>query len=226
MLVYGHSGYPLIIFPTSKGRYYQNKDFGLVGAVSHLVDSGRLRVYCPDGIDEMSWYNYGIHPADRIKTHQGYENVIVNDVMELAMRENGAGKVGVAGCSFGAYHAANIAFRHPDKVSALITMGGAFDIKQFIMGYYDDNAYYNNPPDYLPGLNDQWSLDNIRSMGIILGSGEHDSCLQDNYRLSGILAAKGIHHHLDVRRGAGHDWPFWNEAFPTYVSQIQEVRYR
>src|SRR3954465_2880212 len=33
MLVFGHAGFPVILFPTSLGRYYQNKDFGLVGSV-------------------------------------------------------------------------------------------------------------------------------------------------------------------------------------------------
>ncbi len=224
MLVFGHAGFPLILFPTSRGRYFQNKDFGLVESTRNLIDTGRLKVYCPDSVDELSWYNYSIHPADRIRTHMGYENVIVRDVMELAMRETGSKKVAAAGCSFGAYHAANLAFRHPDVVSNLITMGGAFDIKQFIMGYYDDNAYFNNPPDYLPGLSDPWFLERIRTMGIILGSGDHDMCLPENTRLSQILSAKGIEHWLDVRPGANHDWPCWNSVFPTYVSQIPEVR--
>src|SRR5579862_6732283 len=95
ILVFGHSGYPIIIFPTSKGRYYQNKDFGLVGSVAHLIDSDRLKIYCPDGIDDMSWYNYSIHPADRVRTHNAYENVIVQDVIEFAMRETGYSTVGV-----------------------------------------------------------------------------------------------------------------------------------
>lgn len=49
MLAFGKGGgLPLIIFPTSFGRYYQNKDFGLVGSVSAFVDAGRVTVYCPD----------------------------------------------------------------------------------------------------------------------------------------------------------------------------------
>ena len=224
MLVFGHAGYPIILFPTSKGHYSQNKDFGLVGSVSYLIDSGRLKIYCPDGVDEMSWYNYGIHPADRVKTHMAYENVILQDVVDLAIRETGYPSVGVAGCSFGAYHAANTAFRHPDKVQNLITMGGAFDIKQFIYGYYDDNCYFNNPPDYLPGMIDQWYLEKISRMGIILGTGSNDMCLSENKRLSAILEAKGIGHWLDVRPDGGHDWPWWNSVFPVYVSQIQEVK--
>ena len=78
MLAFGDGGgLPLILFPTSFGRYYQNKDFGLVGSVAEYVDSGRVTVYCPDAIDLDSFYNKEIHPADRMRTHNAYENVIV-----------------------------------------------------------------------------------------------------------------------------------------------------
>ena len=221
MLVFGHSGYPVILFPTSRGRFYQNKDFGLVESASYLIEQGKIKIYCPDGADEMSWYNYSIHPADRVKTHIGYENTILYDVVEYAKYDTGQEKVGVAGCSFGGYHAANLAFRHPDKVGYLFTMGGAFDIKQFIMGYYDENCYLNNPPDYLPNLTDNWYLEKIKSMGIIFGTGEWDMCLDENVRLSHILNDKGISHWLDVKKWAGHDWNWWKEMFPRYLNEIQ-----
>jgi esterase/lipase superfamily enzyme len=54
-------------------------------------------------------------------------------------------RVAVCGASLGAYHAANIAFRHPDAVSHLISLSGAFDISDFFGGYYDDNIYFNSP---------------------------------------------------------------------------------
>ena len=221
MLVFGHWGYPVVAFPTSKARYYELKDFGLIYSAQHLIDSGKIKIYCPDSIDPESWYNYSIHPADRVKTHIGYENLILNDVIEFAKHETGEKRVAVAGCSFGAYHAANLAFRHPDKVSYVISMGGAFDIKQFIMGYYDDDCYFNNPPDYLPNLNDEWYLSRIKKMGIVLGTGEWDICLDENKNLSNILNAKGIQHWFDVRNGVGHDWHWWREMFPHYLAQIK-----
>jgi esterase/lipase superfamily enzyme len=65
MLAFGNGGgLPRIIFPTSLGRYYQNKDFGLVGSVSAFVDAGRVMVYCPDAIDLESFYNKSINPAE------------------------------------------------------------------------------------------------------------------------------------------------------------------
>src|SRR2546429_5732451 len=78
MLVFGNGGgLPLIIFPTSFGNYRQNKDFGLIDSVAWFADNNRVTVYCPDAIDLDSFYNKSIHPADRIRTHIAYENVIV-----------------------------------------------------------------------------------------------------------------------------------------------------
>ncbi len=221
MLVFGHAGFPLILFPTSKGKYYENKDHGLIESVASFIDEGKVKIYCPDGIDAMSWYNFIIHPADRVKTHIAYERTIINDVIEFAKFETGLAKVGLAGCSFGGYHAANLAFRHPDKIKYLFSMSGAFDIKEFIYGYYDDNCYFNNPPDYLPNLNDEWYLNNIKEMKIILGAGEKDLCLEENMRLSNILKEKNINHLLDIRPDAGHDWNWWREMFPQYLTKIE-----
>jgi esterase/lipase superfamily enzyme len=219
MLVFGHAGLPVLFFPTSTGHYDQAKGCGLVSAVSPFLEAGRIRLYCPDGIDEESWSNYLIPPAERIRIHVQWERAML-DLIDQACEETGAARVAVAGCSFGGYHAANLAFRHPDRVCALISMSGAFDIRQLLLGYYDQDCYFNNPVDYLPGLEDPQYLEPIRRMGIVLSTGEWDICREANVRLSGILARKDIAHWLDVRPGAVHDWPLWRETFPLYISQI------
>jgi esterase/lipase superfamily enzyme len=224
MLTFGHSGLPVILFPTSNGRYYENKDCHLVDSAAEIIESGKVKLYCPDGVDADSWYNYSIAPEDRVKTHNGYENLILNDVIEFAKHDSGFDKVAVAGCSFGGYHALNLALRHPKLVSHIITMSGSFDIKQYIMGFYDDNCYYNNPPDYLPGLKDPAFLKPIKKMGIILGTGDKDICLEENLNLSTILREKGIEHWLDVVPRAKHDWPYWREMFPRYLENITMTR--
>lgn len=220
MLVFGHAGFPVIIFPTSRARYYQAKDFGLINAAAYLIDSGKIKIYCPDSIDNESWYNTNIPPADRVKTHIAYEEVILNDVIEFAFQDTGFDKVALSGCSFGGYHAANIAFRNPDKVGYLFSMGGASNIRRFLNGYYDDNCYFNNPPDYLSNLSDKKILDQIKKIGIILGAGEYDMCLDENKILSDILNRKQIPHWLDVRKNTGHDWNWWKEMFPQYLNKI------
>src|SRR6202000_1305324 len=91
------------------------------------------------------------------------------------------------------YHAANFGLKHPDKTAHIFSMSGAFDIKQFVDGFYNDDVFYNNSVDFLPG-SDRWEL---WQMNIILGTAEHDICRADNDRLSNILHQKNINHWLD-----------------------------
>jgi esterase/lipase superfamily enzyme len=105
----------------------------------------------------------------------------------------------------------NIArLRHPELVGPCVSMGGAFDIHQFLNGYYDDNCYFNCPPDFLPNLTDEHYLSEYRNgMHLVLATGETDICLDDNVRLAGILDGKQIPHWLDVwGNGTGHDSPW------------------
>ncbi len=216
MLVFGHQGYPVIIFPTTKGRYYESKDFGLIDSAQWFLDRGFIQLFCPDSIDEQSWYNKSVHPYHRVMNHIWYDKMVMDEIVPRICSNTESGKVAVAGASFGGFHAANFAFRHPELVSHLFTMSGAFDIKTFLDGYHDENVYFNNPVDFLPGLNhpDLWK------MHIILGTSEWDICLDANHRLSGILNDKNVNHWLDVRGWEKHDWPLWNEMFPHYLSLI------
>lgn len=222
MLVFGHAGYPVIAFPTSLGRYFQYKDFGLIASVAHLLDAGRVKIYCPDGLDAESWYHRAIHPADRVRAHQAYERVILHEVAPRAQHETGRARLAVAGASFGGYHAVNFALRHPDLCGYCISLSGSFDIRSFLDGYYDEDAYFQNPVDYLPNLSDPWYLDHLRRMGIILGTGDRDNCRDRNLHLSRLLHAKGIPHFLDDRPDCGHDWPDWARMFPHYLSLLPQ----
>ena len=217
MLVFGDRGYPVILFPTSKGRYYQNKDEGLIDSVRWFIDEGLVKIYCPDSFDWLTWYNKGVPPAHRARNYDWYDKMLYNELAPWAMHETGVNKVALAGCSFGGYHAANFALKHPDRAGHLFSMSGAFDMGQFMNGYYDNNLYYNNPVDFLPGSNNAA----LWQMNIILGTAEHDICLNDNIRLSNIMKQKHINHWLDVRPNATHDWPVWKQMFPHYLSTIK-----
>ena len=216
MLTFGERGYPVIIFPTSMGSYTQNKDFHLIDSAAWFIQNGLIKIYTPASIDNESWYAKNIHPADRARNHVLYDEFILKEIVQRAMQETNHKKVAMAGCSFGAYHATNFSFRHPELVGYLFNMGGAFDIKPQVDDYYDDNVYFNNPPDYLEGL----SHPALSEMGIIFGTGDRDMCMDANKRMSEILNKKGIRHWLDIRPGAIHDWPVWREMFPHYLSMI------
>jgi esterase/lipase superfamily enzyme len=217
VLAFGTRGYPVILFPTSLGHYYENKDFKLIDSVNWFLDEGLVKIYCVDGIDELSWYNKNIHPADRAKNHNCYDLMLYHELVPLAQQETGVGRVATAGCSFGGYHATNFAFKHPDVVKYVFNMGAAFDIRDQVDGYYDDNVYYNNPMDFLPNA----QSDFFHDMLVVLGTGTRDMCWNANERMAEILRNKGIPHWLDVRQDAEHDWPVWRQMFPHYLSLIR-----
>ncbi len=217
MLVFGEKGFPVILFPTSMGRYYENKDFQLIESARWFVERGFIKIFCPDGIDQDSWYNRSIHPADRVKNHIWYDQMLQHEVVPFAMHSTGVNKVVTAGCSFGGYHATNFAFRHPEMVKYVFNMGAAYDIKDQLDGYYDDNVYFNNPLDFIPN---SWN-EAYRDMHVVLGTGEWDICLDANIKLAQILQNKGVSHWLDIRYQANHDWPVWKQMFPHYLSLIK-----
>jgi esterase/lipase superfamily enzyme len=57
-------------------------------------------------------------------------------------------------------------------------------------------------------------------MGIIIGTGEWDNTWHESYRLSEILNSKGIQHWLDDGKWRGHDWNYWRDMLPYYLSKI------
>ena len=206
LLVFGHAGKPVIVFPTSMGRFFDYENRNMIGIIGDQYERGQIQAFCVDSVDAESWYNKSIHPAQRVARHEQYDHYLVNEVVPFIRSRNSSPELTVTGCSFGGYHSANFALKHPQLVTGFISMGGAFDIHQFLDGYYDDTCYYNCPPDFLPNLNDSA----LNRMNIVLAAGEYDICRAENERLSGILAAKGIAHTLDIwGDGAGHDWPWW-----------------
>ncbi|MEA5141485.1 esterase family protein [Arcicella rigui] len=216
MLIFGNWGYPVVVFPTTMRRYYEAKDYRLIESARGHIEGGKVKIYCPDSIDQHSWYASHLPPSERIQNHIYYDQYLNDELIPAIMRECNTTKVAVAGCSFGGFHAANFAFRHPDKVSHLFTMGSAFDIRTFMSGYYDDRVYFNNPPDYLPNANDP----HLWQMNIALGTCNADFCKPETERLSKILAEKKINHWLDVRWHGTHDWDIWREMFPEYLNRI------
>jgi esterase/lipase superfamily enzyme len=209
-LVFGHAGTPLVVFPTSMGRFFEYEDRGMIGVLAPKIERGELQVFCTDAVDTESWYNKGVHPKVRVLRHLQYERYILHEFVPFIRWKNQTPRLAMTGCSFGAYHAVNFALKHPDVVTHCVSMSGAFDIHRFLDGYYDDDCYFNCPPDYLPNQNDDWFLSRYRQMKIVLGTADWDICLDQNMKFSALLNAKAVPHWLDVYGdNSKHDWPLW-----------------
>lgn len=55
MLCFGHAGYPVIVFPTSKGSFHENRDMGLIESARWYIEQGLIRIYCPESNDADSF---------------------------------------------------------------------------------------------------------------------------------------------------------------------------
>lgn len=220
MLVFGYTGMPIIMFPTSYNRYYEYKDRGIINTMSGFIHDEKIKIYCPDSIDQNTWYNKKISPLERINGHKVYEDIILNEIYPRACYETGRDKVALVSCSFGALHAANLAFRYPDKFSHLVCLSAGFDIRPFIDDWYGEEAYFMNPVDYMTNIDECWHLENIRNIHIILSAGEHDICKNDTLGMSKILNTRNIHHTLDIVQNYDHDWGLWHHILPKYLSDI------
>jgi esterase/lipase superfamily enzyme len=217
-LVFGQDGLPVIVFPTSCGRFFEFEDQGMVAAVEHKINRGQVQLWCVDSVDNESWYAKDVEGRWRIARHLQFEQYIMEEIMPLIRKRNGHQQVAVAGCSFGGFHAASMALRHPDRITAMLSMGGAFDVSRFLRGYYDDDCYYTLPMDFLPRLHDHWYLDRYRHNTYVLATGQHDQCWNDNERLAAVMRGKGIPVRLDVwGENTGHDWPWWRRMLASYL---------
>jgi esterase/lipase superfamily enzyme len=214
--IIGHWGYPVLMFPTSMGSVSQNKDMGLIKSVKHLIDGGVIKTYNIETIDFESFYGKGISPHDRAYNYELYTRFLADELVPKIQEENHVHRIGLAGCSFGAYHAVNFAFKQPDLCNFVIGMSGSYDISTFMKGYHDDNVYFNNPVDFVPNA-ESWRYNHMK---VVLGTSDWDICLGETKRFAGILAHKGINHIYDEKKWAKHDWPLWNMAFPDYLGAV------
>jgi len=217
LLAFGHAGFPVVVFPTSGGRFYEYEDRGMVGALAPRIDAGKLQVICVDSVDRESWYNRSIAPAGRLNRQNAFDAYLALEVAPFVRDWTTWGQMGTTGCSFGGYHAINFALRHPDLVTYAVSMSGAFDVpRRFLDGYYNNDAYLHSPLDYLPGLDDPWFLSRLRHSYYVLVVGNGDSLFDQNVKLAHVLGVKDIPHVLDVWDGFGHDWPWWHNMAQKY----------
>lgn len=217
LLVFGHAGARVLVFPTSLGKYYEWEDRGMVDVLSHHINQGWLQIFCVDSIDAESWYARDRHPGERAWRHMQYERYVLDEVVPLMQSVNQNPYTIATGASFGAYHALNLALRHPHAVNRVIGLSGMYDVTIMTGGFEDHNVYVNNPAHYMMSLDDHGHLEAIRRQDIILATGRDDPHRQNNEHMSGVLWNKGVWHALRLWDGWSHDWPYWRDMIRLYI---------
>ncbi|OEH84906.1 transposase [Desulfuribacillus stibiiarsenatis] len=221
--VYGHAGKPVIVFPSSGGRFYEYEDFGMVEACKDFINAGAIQIFAVDSVDSQSWLNESIDPTQRAIRHNDYDVYITKEFVPYVRAKNSfAGKLLATGCSMGGYHSANFFFRHPDIFDTLIALSGVYKLNFAVGDYMDENVYFNSPLAYLPNLNDPHYLKQYSESCIVIAAGQgkwEEEILEDTYALKSILEAKNIFAWVDIwGYDVDHDWPWWRKMMPYFLN--------
>lgn len=224
LLVFGHAGAKVLVFPSRDGRFYEYENLGIVESVRHKLEQGYLQLYCIDSVYSETFYCGWAHPSGRVLRHIEYEQYILHEVIPFMNQKNPHDCIISHGISLGAYHAANIAFRHPHLFKKLAAFSGRYDLtlniehfNDLLDGFYNEDIYFHTPSHYLPNLNCGWHLQHLKAMDIIIVIGAEDPFLQNNQELSTILTQKGISHQLIVWEGRAHRGRYWRMMAPIYL---------
>jgi len=211
VLVFGHWGRPVLVFPSQERSRYEWEEHGMVDAVRDLIDGGRVTLYCVDSCDSGTWHDDWLPREERARRHEAYERWVVDRV--------DGDDVLTAGVSMGAFHAANLTLRRPQRFPLALCFSGIYDLDAVGWGERGDSFYFNNPADYVRGLDGSPA-----SLLLVAGRGRWEDttgALDQTLRFASLLAARGIRHELDVwGEEAPHDWPAWRAQLVKHLSRF------
>jgi esterase/lipase superfamily enzyme len=225
--VYGHWGRPVLAFPTEGGQAWEFADNGMVAAVADLIEAGRVKLYCVDSFDAGTWSAGHLPLEERARRHAGYEGWILDEVVPHIRADSGDADIATTGCSLGAFHALNFAFKRADLFPAALCFSGNYDPSSWrSWGERGDAVYFNNPVDYVGNLHGD-HLDWLRarlSVLLVCGQGRWEDttgALDSTRRMAGLLAAKGLRHELDLwGHDTPHDWPSWRAQLAHHLPRF------
>jgi esterase/lipase superfamily enzyme/lysophospholipase L1-like esterase len=225
LLVFGHAGERMLVFPSRMERFFEWENRGMIQACRERLEAGTLQLICLDSVETESFFAFGKPPAERIARHWQYERYVLDEVLPFTASRNPESPLGATGCSFGAFHAAAIVFRHPTRFKRLLAMSGRFDLSRsfgedypdLFLGYREEPLYYLMPTHFLPGLRDPRQLGALRECEIVLAVGENDNFRQSNDELSRILWQLGIPHAFRLWVGAAHRFRYWRQMARIYL---------
>ena len=229
LIAYGHYGRPVLVFASEQGRAWDFESNGMVAAVEHLVNDGRVKLYCVDSADAYTWSDRAAPIEERARRHGDFERWITDRVVPwISADSGGAVEFVTVGCSLGAYHAANFALKRADLFPLALCLSGNYDPTTWsAWGEPGDSTFFNNPMAYVRHLHGE-HLDWLRSrveLLLVVGQGAWEvdptGSLPSTRAFANLLSDKGIRHQLDVwGYDVPHDWPSWRAQLAYHLPRF------
>lgn len=221
---YGNAGFVVLLVPTAAADYLEYERFQMIDALAPLINSGKVRVFSINSINNESWLNNEIQPEHKAIRHNQFNNYVFNEVIPYIRKATSSDTfIYTSGASFGALHSMNLFLKRPDIINGCISMSGVYDLTEYTKGFWDEQVYFNSPYHYIPNLNDTWYLEKIKAshhIHIATGSGNYEDP-EANKKFSQVLWDKDIWHDLDIwGPDIHHDWPTWRAMLP-YILEVK-----
>lgn len=228
--VFGHSGRPVLAFPTQNGRFYELEDRGMIAAISPYIESGKIQVFCVDGIDHESFSATWKSNSERIRAQEAYYQYIIEeliyriyDINSIHNAYNSSSGIMTFGCSLGAYQALNFFLRKPDVFDMVLGLSGIYHSGYFFKYYADEVTFLNSPLDSLRCMRSNHPfIEFYKKADIILcvgqGAYEQDS-IQDTKEIEKCFQRHSIPVWVDYWGfDMMHDWPAWHQQAPYFLN--------
>lgn len=223
LAVYGHYGFSILLIPTAAADYLEYERFQMMEALAPVLDSGKCKIFSINSINRESWLNNDMNPAHKAIRHNQFNDYVCNEVIPFIQNHSGKDiPIITCGASFGALHAMNLFLKYPHLIQGAISMSGVYNLAEYTKGYWDDQVYFNSPEHYLPNIQDEEYLNQIKAshhIHIYTGSGDYEDP-NASRRFSQMLWDKGIWHDLGIwGHDVTHDWPTWRKMLPFILQE-------
>src|ERR1051325_10129316 len=78
---YGHYGFALLLIPTAAADYLEYERFQLIDSLQPFIDSGKVKVFSIDSINNESWMNNMMEPRFKSVRHRQWNDYVYNEVI-------------------------------------------------------------------------------------------------------------------------------------------------
>lgn len=215
---WGHSGVPVLFIPCQDGRFFDFENFHMIDVFAPWIESGRVKVYSIDTVDQETWSDRSRSPRERAEIYERWITFITQEIVPMA-----GGNMMVMGCSLGATHAAILYYRFPDLFSRMLAISGIYSSGYGFDNYMDELVYYFSPIDFLSNIpKDHPYIEKYNSGRSIICTGL-GAWEQPDYarKMLEICMDKGINTWIDFwGNDVNHDWPWWYKMVEYHVPRI------
>src|SRR5687767_10430948 len=133
---YGDYGFALLLVPTAAADYLEYERFQLIDTLAPHIDSGKVKVFSINSINNESWLNNEMIPEHKAIRHNQFNQYVAEEVVPYIRNATSQETpIITCGASFGALHSMNLFLKYPHLINGVIAMSGVYDLSAYSKGF-------------------------------------------------------------------------------------------